>query len=208
MRRHPYRSLHGQKGFTLIELVVAIALLALMTLMTYRGFDSMLRASDQVQSESERWQAVSMFFERLGADVGQATRRPVRAGDGTLLPEWLGHPPGATSEAAVDDRINAQVEFTRKSPPGSDDVRLGYRLRNNRVELMIWRVLDRAPGSTADIHPLFEGVKTLRFRYLDVAGKWNDSWPPADKQQVLPRALAVELTLGDDAAMQRVFALP
>lgn len=207
MHREAHRSLQGQTGLTLIELVVAIALLAVMTVMTYRGLDSMIRANDQVQSESERWQAVSMFFERLGADVGQATRRTIRAGDGTVLPDWLGLAP-STAEAAPEDKINAQVEFTRKSPPGSDDVRLGYRLKNNRVELLIWRVLDRAPSSTADIHPLLKGVKTLRFRYLDAAGNWNDVWPSTDKQQVLPRALAVELTLNDGTAMHRVFALP
>ncbi len=209
MHREPHRSLHRQTGLTLIELVVAVALLALMTIMTYRGLESMIRANDQVQAESERWQAVSMFFERLGADVGQATRRSVRAGDGTVLPELLGQAPGVFSdETAVEDRSYAQLEFTRKSPPGSDDVRLGYRLKNNRVELLIWRVLDRAPSSTADIHTLLKGVKALRFRYLDAAGNWNEVWTSADKQQLLPRALAVELTLDDGTAMSRVFALP
>lgn len=209
MYRDPHRSLQGQTGLTLIELIVAIALLAVMTLMSYRGFDSMLRASDHVRDESERWQAISMFFERLGADVGQATQRPVRAGDDTLLPEWIGLAPAARSdEAALADAVQAQLEFTRKSPPGRDDLRLGYRLNNNRVELLIWRVLDRAPNSTADIQPLLDRVKTLRFRYLDAAGNWNDNWPIADKQQTLPRALAAELTLADGTAMQRVFALP
>jgi len=205
MRRHP--ALPGQTGMTLIELVIAIALLALMTVMTYRGFDSMLRASDHVQSDSERWQSISMFFERLGNDVGQAARRPVRAGDGTLLPEWLGLAP-SDGEVAPQDKINAQLEFTRKSPPGSDDVRLGYRLHDSRVELLIWNVLDRAPASTAEVYSLLDGVKTLRFRYLDILGTWNDIWPGPDKQQLLPRAVAVELTLADGSAMQRIFALP
>ena len=198
-----------QSGLTLIELVVAIGLLAVMTLMTYRGFDSMLRASEQVQSESERWQAVSMLFERIGSDVGQATRRPVRAGDDSLLPEWLGLAPSANkAEAPLEDKINAQLEFTRKSPAGADEVRLGYRLRQERVELLIWRVLDRAPASSADVHPLLDGVKDLRFRYLDASGNWNDSWPAADKLQALPRALALELTLKDGTTLQRLFALP
>ena len=209
MRPGLHRSSSGQTGLTLIELIVAIALLALMTLMSYRGFDSMLRASDQVQAESQRWQAISMFFERLGSDVGQAARRPVRAGDDSLLPEWLALAPVAASETSLEaDRINAQFEFTRKSAPGSDDIRLGYRLRNKQVELLIWRVLDRAPNSVAEIHPLLDGVQTLRFRYLDAAGQWNDNWPIADKQQLLPRALAVELTLNDGTALQRLFALP
>ena len=198
-----------QRGLTLIELVVAIALLAVLTIMAYRGFDSMLRAGDQIQKESERWQAISMFFERLGADVGQATRRQIRAGDDTVLPDWLGMPAiNSENENTVDDKVYAQLEFTRKSPPGSDDVRLGYRLRNQRVDLLIWRSLDRAPEAKADVHPLLDGVKALRFRHLDAAGNWNDVWPSPDKSQLLPRGLAVELTLGDGTVMQRMFALP
>lgn len=200
-----------QTGLTLVELVVAVALLAILTLMAYRGVDSVARSAEHTQAEAERWRSLSGLFERLGADVSQATRRPVRASDDSVLPEWLGSAPvdAASAEvAAGEDQGKAQLEFTRKSPPGADDVRLGYRLRQARVELLIWPVLDRAPDSAAEVHPLVDGVRSLRFRHLDSAGKWNDAWPLNDKREPLPRALAVELTLTDGVVLQRVWALP
>lgn len=209
MRRHPSFATRAEAGLTLIELIVAVALLAVLTIMAYRGLDSVTRASDRTLAESEHWRNISMFFNRLGADVSQATRRPVRSGDDLLVPEWLGQALTAENGGAVaDDKVNAQIEFTRKSPLGSDETRLGYRLRDTRVELLIWRVLDRAPTSVPDIHPLLEGVKTLRFSHLDKDGAWRDTWPLADKTQVLPRAIAVELTLTDGMILHRVFALP
>ena len=209
MRSQSPPSVRRDAGLTLIELIVAVALLAILTVMAYRGLDSVTRAGDRTQAESERWRAISMFFERFGADLGQATRRPVRAGDGVLLPELIGQPFNPMNDA-VDtlDKVSAELEFTRKSPAGSDEIRLGYRLRGKRVELLIWRVLDRAPSSSADVHPLLEDVKAMRFKYLDSTGIWFEAWPIADKTQPLPRAVAIELTLGDNMAVSRMFALP
>lgn len=194
---------------TLIELMVAVALLAVLAVMAYRGLDAVTRAGDHTRAEGERWRVISLFFDRLGTDVGLTARRPVRAGDGSVLPEWLGQALNTASDAAMpEDKVNAQLEFTRKSPAGNDEVRLGYRLRNNRAELMIWRVLDRAPASTADIHPLLDGVTAMRISHLDSSGAWHETWPSADKAQVLPRAVAVELTLSDGIVINRIFALP
>jgi general secretion pathway protein J len=209
VRRQSTSRPHAGAGVTLIELIVAVALLAVLTLMAYRGLDSVSRAADHTQAESERWRAIAMFFERLGADVAQAASRPVIGGDGKPVPEWLAPPFDPIAAAAGEDRIRAQVEFTRKSPPGGDEVRLGYRLGAGRVELLLWRVLDRAPDSVAEVHPLLDGVKAMRLRHLDRAGAWHETWPPAnDRSQPLPRALAVELTLSNDLVLSRIFALP
>lgn len=199
----------AQAGLTLIELMVAIALLAILAVMAYRGLDGVTRTGDRAREESDRWRAIALFFERFGSDVGQATKRPVRAGDGSLLPVWIGLPVTPSNEAtAATDKITAELEFSRKSPAGSDELRLGYRLRNERIELLIWRVLDRAPSSTADVHPLLDRVKTMRIKHLDSSGIWQDAWPITDPSQVLPRAVAIELTLDDKRVLSRVFAVP
>jgi len=194
-------------GLTLIELMVAVALLAVITAMAYRGLDGVSRSSERNLAEGEHWQGVALFFERLANDVAQPARRPVRAGADTAppLPEWLGRPP---AEVTGIDPTAAQLEFTRKSPPGRDEVRLGYRLRDDKVELLLWPVLDRAPGTRPEIHVLLEGVSSLRFRHMDSSGAWQDVWPVAGVATALPRALAVEITLKDGVTLQRLFALP
>jgi general secretion pathway protein J len=193
------RSRCTQSGLTLIELLVAIALLALVTVMAYRGLDSMMRANDRTFAESERWRAATLLLERFAADVSQPAHRPVRGPAGAPLPEWWGR--------AITEPGGAQLEFSRKSPPGQDETRLGYRLRGGNVELMIWHVLDRAPASAAEVYSLLEGVSALQFRYLDAKGLWYDGWPVTNTEP-LPRAVSIELTLAEGPTVKRIFALP
>jgi general secretion pathway protein J len=190
-----------QYGLTLIELIVAVALLALLTVMAYRGLDSMTRANDRTLAESERWRAATLLLERFGTDVSQPARRPVRGQAGAALPAWWGR------IMTEPDGANAQLEFSRKSPPGRDESRLGYRLRDGNVELLVWRVLDRAPASAAEVYPLLANVRALRIRHLDAQGVWQDQWPNSDTEP-LPRAISIELTLAEGPSVKRVFALP
>lgn len=190
-----------QSGMTLVELIVAVALLALLSVMAYRGLDSMMRSNDRTLAETERWRATTQLLERFAADVSQPARRPIRGAAGDLLPAWWGH---ALPEPAGGE---SQLEFSRKSPPGQDESRLGYRLRGGNVELLVWRVLDRAPGSKAEVYKLLTNVSALRFRHLDERGVWQDEWPQSDAEP-LPRAVAVELTLADGPTVTRIFALP
>jgi len=201
------RRLFREAGLTLIELIVAVALLALITSMAYRGLDSLSRSNARNLAESDHWQGVALLFERLASDVAQPARRPVRAGadNAAPLPEWWGRPPG---EAMGSDSTAAQLEFTRKSPQGRDEVRLGYRLNDDKVELLLWPTLDRAAGSRPEVYVLLEGVGSLRFRHMDSSGAWQDIWPVAGAAGGLPRALGVEITLKDGVRLQRLFALP
>ena len=102
---------------------------------------------------------------------------------------------------------DAQFEFSRKSPPGQDESRLGYRLRGGNVELLVWRVLDRAPASTVEVYPILENVSALRFQHLDAQGVWREQWPVTEAEP-LPRAVAIEFTLADGPTVRRIFALP
>ena len=190
-----------QLGLTLIELLVAVALLALVTVMAYRGLDSVTRANERTLAESERWRATMLLLERFGTDVSQPARRQVREPAGTSLPAWWGR------TINEPDGPDAQFEFSRKSPPGQDESRLGYRLRGANVELLVWRVLDRAPGSPAEVYPLLDNVRALQVRHLDARGVWQDRWPVVDAEP-LPRAVSIELTLAEGPSVRRVFALP
>jgi general secretion pathway protein J len=191
-----------EAGLTLIELLVAILLFALMTVMAYRGVDAMARADERTIATSDRWQAIALFFERFAADASQPSARPVRDAAGATLPQWWGRP---LAEAANED---AQIEFTRKSPPGQYDVRLAYRLRANTIELLVWPVLDRTPATQAQVYPLLENVSMMHVRYLDPEGMWHDQWPVSGRLDVLPRAVAMELALADQPPVHRIFALP
>lgn len=194
------QTLRCQAGLTLVEVLVAMALLGLVSIMAYRGLDSMSISGRHALAAGEQWRHLGLLFERFSSDVWRAAPRPVRdGGSGALLPTWLGRRDGASG----------QLEFTRRSAPGRDEVRVAYRLRQGRIELLIWPVLDRAPQTEPEIHVLLDGVSGLTFRHLDHRGAWQDVWPqPAGRREALPRAVQVEIVLSTGIALRRVFALP
>ena len=67
-----------QLGMTLIEVLVAISLLAILASLAYRGLDQLQRQSTQLLDDSRRWQDLAASFQRLETDLAQAVYRPVR----------------------------------------------------------------------------------------------------------------------------------
>ena len=197
------RRLHlvGTGGFTLLELLVALAILALLSVLGYRAVASLTDSEVRLSAETTRWRSLDAFFMRLEADLRQAQPRTARVAAG-LEPAWLGD---ADVEGNADLRFSrAGSEFTLE--PGSAGQRLGYRLRDNAVEVLYWPYLDIAPGSLPEPFVLAEGIRRFRVDYLDSRGAWRERWPVAGEPP-LPRAVRVELTLVDGETVERWLAL-
>ena len=77
-------------GFTLIEMLVAIALLAVVAVLSYRGLDEILRARETLTSHMTSERALSQLFAQVSVDLRSAARDdeigqpPVRVGGGVL----------------------------------------------------------------------------------------------------------------------------
>ncbi len=195
---------------TLVELLVAISLLSIVTVLAYRGLDGIRRSQARAAAEGRHWQAIARSFERFRSDVLQASPRPCHRLDGSLEPAWLGTAAG-TGEASL--------ALTRKPvAEGQDEQRLGYRLRQGRLELLLWPSLDALPEAdlraAPEAYDLLDGVTALELTYLSADQGWLDHWPPKGPPKVdddpgrRPRAVLLRLTLADGTDFQRIFALP
>lgn len=77
-------------GFTLIEMLVAIALLAVVAVLSYRGLDEILRARESLTSHMTSERALSQLFAQINVDLRNAAlddevgQPPVRVGGGVL----------------------------------------------------------------------------------------------------------------------------
>ena len=65
-----------QRGFTLLELLVALGVLALLATIGWRGLDSILAAQLAVQAEMRRWSDIDRVMQQLGRDVSLAIEAP------------------------------------------------------------------------------------------------------------------------------------
>jgi general secretion pathway protein J len=178
-------------GFTLIEVVVVLAIFAVLSIMAYGGLRTVLTLREKVVESLDRTTAIQKSFLRLRNDFQQLRARPARDGFGQTQPALL------VAEDAV--------EFTRggwrnpTSLPRSALERVAYRLNEDKQLIrQSWRVLDRAQDSRLAEVAVIDQVEAARWRFLDEKLQWHDRWPDESAgTTVVPEALprAVELTL-------------
>lgn len=131
-----------QRGFTLLELLIAIAIFALLALATYRMFDSVMQTDQATRVQEQRMRELVRAMGALERDLTQAVERPVR--------DELGDNRGAFLSEGENDQI---VEFTRggwRNPLGQARSRLQrvrWSLSGETLERRYWLVLDRAQDS-------------------------------------------------------------
>src|SRR5690349_22511210 len=95
------------RAFTLIEVLVAIAILGVVALLAYRATAAMTDSEARLTQESDRWRSLDMLFARLESDMRQAIPRGARTGARTE-PPWFA--------VASDSAGNSALAFTRAGP--------------------------------------------------------------------------------------------
>lgn len=180
------------RGFTLIELVVVIALFGVVSLMAYGGLNSVLKSRERVEQHMDRTAEFQRAYRRLRDDLQQVRNRPSRDIYGDAQPALRG------------DR-DTRLEFTRagwRNPlllPRPALERVSYRLVEKQLRRESWRVLDQAQDSKVVSLTLLDRVDELRLRYLGQGADWSEIWPPPSStgqlQTTGPAPRAVEVTL-------------
>lgn len=203
----PHRRL--VKGFTLIEILVALTIFAIMALAAFRGLSAMLDARAHIEQENDKWRGVALFFARLENDLEAVLNRPIRDASDLVLPALSGN-------TVIYGEDGAQLAFTRNGYAGQDGnlsapQRVGYRLRGETLEVMAWSAPDLAPRSRPEISGGLKGVTQFGLRYLDRSGNWQTQWPlpgQASLEQGLPAAVEASIALRSGESVSRIFALP
>jgi len=201
------------RGFTLLELLVALAVFAVMAVAAYSGLSNVLLTRAAVEIENRRLAMVQLAFYRLAQDLEQVMPRSVR--------DEYGEPQPALRGAIQDSEA---LLFTRAGwdnplgQPRASLQRVAYRLREGRLWRLHWDVLDRGGLSEPREIMLLDRVRELRLRFLDQDDAWHNDWPPTADQQndterkpepdPLPRAVEISLTLEDWGEINRLLLLP
>lgn len=194
-----------QRGFTLVEMLVALTIFALMSVLAYRGLTAVLETRAHLAEDNRRWRDIALTLGQLEQDLTQAVDRPLRGNGDLVIPALVGNPQPA---GADDPQLSvSRIGMAWQTGVPADVQRHGYRLNNGNLEQLIWPVLDRAPRSEPVVHRLLERVSRFELRYLDRSGAWQPRWP-LPGMPALPAALEVVLEFDHGTVVTRVFALP
>ncbi|MBF0470004.1 MAG: type II secretion system minor pseudopilin GspJ [Gammaproteobacteria bacterium] len=197
----------SHQGFTLMELLIALAMFALLSAMAFGGLNSMLKTEQQLESHSQQFKQLQRALYILGEDLNQLAGRAIRDQYGDR------QPPLQSQEVG-----QLLLEFTRAGwanparQPRSTLQRVGYGVEEGVLSRYSWRVLDRGYASEPDKAELLHEVEEIRFRFLDQEGAWLEGWPPIEQSTTgegsrstpLPRAVEVTVTVARYGELRRL----
>ena len=193
----------NQRGFTLLEVLVALVIFALLTLTAQAVFQGVLRNNAVTQAKISRLTELSFAMQQLENDFIQSFPRTVRETGA----------PGNTVFSAADGLLQSKgdgVMFTRSgwfNPDArlrrSELQKLGWRLQDSQLERVTWRYPDNLPGTEPNQTVVLKSVRQFRLRYYR-DGRWLTQWTAVRE---LPQAVEVTLDLPDYGLITRRFLL-
>ena len=195
----------GARAFTLIEVLVAIAIFGMLTYIAYAVLGQTLSNADYLTGHMQRMQAIQRTVHLIDSDLMQAAPRPVRdeLGDG--------YEPSVRSSFGSEFALEVTHGgwMNPAGLPRGTLQRSAYLLSEDELIRYHWRTLDRTSGSEPVATVLLDGVVSLEFRYLDGSGDASDQWPPVNVPgptgfRLRPRAVEYLLTLEDEGEIRRV----
>lgn len=197
-------SMRRSQGFTLIEVLVAMSVFAVMTILAYMSLGQTLANADMLGDRMDRLQAIQRTMRYLSNDLSAASPRPIRSelGD-TYLP--------AVMVSAANDFVLAVTHGGWSNPAGlprSTQQRSVYLLEDGKLFRVYYNVLDSTYTNNALSTEILDGVESIEFRLLQDNGETTNQWPPLGAQglaaeRMRPRAVEIILTLEGEGEIRR-----
>ena len=217
------RGLRSGRGFTLIEVMVAIAIFAVVAAGVYRVLSAMVVTQGKIVAHSESLRDLQRALWLISMDMNQLVMRDVRK------------PNDNRSPALIADESRYLLQFTRQGARNplllarSDLERVAYAIGpdpdkyagqdsgNKKIDKKArhllrhsWAALDHRDNAEETIQVLFRNVDDIRLEFLDEKGDWKEDWPEKkmdDKEhnRTLPEAIKMLIKSDKYGDIERVF---
>jgi general secretion pathway protein J len=197
-------------GFTLLELIVALFVSAVMFAVGYAALMQATEQRDAIRSAQNELATLQRAIRLMTLDVTQSDPRPINdiLGRGELA---------ALLGANGSGRVLALTrggEGDARSSGRPTLRRIEYRLEPGQLQRLAWPVLDPVAGVQPRVRVLLRGVRSIEFRFLDNEGQWSSVWPKpgassaAGSLRQRPRAVEVRMDTEAEGVLRRVWEIP
>jgi general secretion pathway protein J len=206
------------RGFTLIEVMIAMFVAAVMLAIGYSAINQAARERGNLEEKQARITEIQRGMRVVAQDFAQMIARTSRGVEG-----------GGNIEPAViaTAKDNTLITFTRagwSNPAGVQrpaEQRVRYRFIDESLVREYWLSVDTGLNTEPLQRVLITKVTSVELRFLDPASRnWRSDWPattasgpvnPDNIDQLLrtrPLAIEVTLVLEDWGRVQRLFEIP
>ena len=210
----------SSSGFTLVEVLVAMAITAFVAVAGYTSLTAVISGVDSLREESRRLNDINRTFQILGKDLHQLVNRSVYDEFGSRRSAFEG------GELAPQ-----MLSFTRAGwhntvgLPRSTLQRVAYYLDEDQFVRATWPVLDTTGGIEPNELVLLSGVESIDVRFLTGLDQlevdrnsqidrryWQENWVPdlsrPDALAEPPLAVEIRLQILDWGELERLYVLP
>lgn len=190
-----------QQGFTLLEVLVAIAIFAIISLASFSIFDTVITSEERSKLRLQRMNDIQRALLLIERDFLQISRRSVRLNGDEPSTDFI-----QTSNNSFESTSGA-IGFVRggwTNPglllPRGDMQSVAYQVNDETLERVHFNFVDATLGEEPKIRKLLKNITDISFEFHD-GKKWNKAYEGSD----LPSAIAIELDTKDFGLIKRKF---
>jgi general secretion pathway protein J len=182
-RAHTQRA-HREAGITLIEAMIAIAIMGIVASMVWTAFSQTSRTKARVEEDLDRMHVIQMALERMARELSMAyvsTHRPASPALLTVHTAFIGHDHGGRDRVdftsfshqrlyrnAHESDQNELSYFVTRDPEDSHRQVLARREQNR---------IDDDPTRGGQVEIMVRDIESFELEYLDPTSKeWVRSW--------------------------------
>lgn len=191
-------------GFTLIEVVVALAVFAIVGITAFSGLNAILKWQADLEIRSDQIKSIQLTLKYLERDLNRAIARPIRDQYGDTQPPF----------SSDGDSIMSLTYSGWRNPAGllrSNLQRVAYEVNEKQLKRHSWNRLDGAISEDAREVILLEEIEELEIEFLNQNNTWVDRWPPLNSNPTvigLPRAISIAFDAPPIGRISRLITVP
>lgn len=209
------RALSRDRAFTLIEVMLAMAIMTFVTALLWGSFSQMSKTKMRVEKTQERTHTIRVALMRMTREIemafistndrsGVEDRRTMFVGTtgggfDKLRFSWFGH------QRLRADRPEADTSLVSYFSEPDAENRMVTNLMRRETRRLETKDPDKIPGETYILCPDLLGVK---FSYYDFRKKeWKEEWTTigADGMQFLPTQVRISVKFLDERRQEVTF---
>lgn len=188
----------NSKGFTLIEILVAMAIASVVAMISVNALGFALRAKTIHDNKSEQLSALQFAYVLMQNDIEQALNRPIRNNQNQVEAGFWGE-----SLHGITRDSQAFIAFTRGGVTNSQWrqaksalARVQYAIEGDKLIRITWQALDQAPTSEPIRRVILRGIRNLECKFISHDAIVFDTWKTALEPE--------DFTLSENVIMDRV----
>ena len=176
------KHISNEKGFTLLELLVAMVIFSLMSVMAYGGLSNVITGNEVILQQEQRLKEIQRTMMFLERDMRQLVPRPRTVGFNQFAKAF---------EYGLDS--DGLVEFSRAGNPNpiglkrSSLHRVRYDIEEKTLVRRTWALIDHI-----DLEPtsmkLLNDIESLELKLLDKNNEWQENWKESKE---IPKAVEI-----------------